>query len=120
MEDPKALARKQLYIKKHLNPNFAKFKFQNVEISFLEAVFSRGDRRLSEVLLAAFNNGARFDSWNEFFSLSRWMDAFDKVGIDPYSYIRKKDFSDILPWQYIDTGVATSELIKEAKEAHSI
>ncbi|MEK7814012.1 MAG: TIGR03936 family radical SAM-associated protein, partial [Candidatus Desantisbacteria bacterium] len=90
--------------------------------SFLEAVFARGDRRLGQVLLYAFEQGCRFDAWSEYFKLSVWMDAFKRAGISPEFYTArkrgKKGFEEHLPWDHIDTGVHKEYLIKEANRAY--
>ncbi len=73
--------------------------------SLVEAVLSRGDRRLSAVLLEARRRGARFDEWTEFFDFRRWMDAFEAAGIDPAACARREfSASDVLPWDPIDVG----------------
>lgn len=117
MEGLEEFLQKQTYIRQHLNSNRIKLKFHNVQLSFIEAVFSRGDRRLSNVLLTAFRDGARFDGWNEFFNFDTWMRAFGKENLDPEFYIEEKKYNELLPWGHIDAGVTKEYLIKEAKEA---
>jgi len=119
MAGRKELLEKQQYIRTRAKSGRIRLKFHKLNLSFMEAVFSRGDRRLGEVLLRAFEKGARFDSWDEFFNFDIWMEAFDKEGIDPLFYTGQRDFDDKLPWDHIDIGISKEWLIKEAKEAHT-
>jgi radical SAM superfamily enzyme YgiQ (UPF0313 family) len=73
--------------------------------SYIEGVFSRGDRRLSAALVEARKQGGRFDEWNEFFDFNRWMKVFEKVGVDPDFYARREvTLSEHLPWDHLDVG----------------
>jgi hypothetical protein len=82
-------------------------------------VFSRGDRRLGKVLIRAWEKGCRFDSWNEHFKFDAWMDAFDECGVEPLFYaLRKRDYTELFPWDHIDAGIDKSFLIKENKKAY--
>jgi len=119
MEGRKGLLEKQEYMRTRTKSRRIRLKFHKFNLSFMEAVFSRGDRRLGRVLLSAFEKGARFDSWDEFFNFDIWMEAFDKEGIDPLFYTGPRNFDDKLPWDHIDIGISKEWLIKEAKEAHS-
>ncbi len=89
-------------------------------MSFLEGVFSRGDRRLSRVILSAFSKGARFDAWDNYFSFDRWMDAFRESGIDPNFYLQDRPKDDFLPWDFLDTGISKETLMKEADKVVAI
>ena len=73
--------------------------------SFLEGVMSRGDRRLSAVIVRAWELGARLDGWSEHFQLDRWQEAATHCGIDLDNYLRQRDFAEVLPWQHLDVGV---------------
>lgn len=87
--------------------------------SFLEAIFARGDRRLGQILLDAFEHGCKFDAWSEHFKFSVWMDAFERAGISPEFYTaRKRSLEEYLPWDHIDSGVNKEYLIKEANRAY--
>ena len=93
-------------------------KFHNLEQSFLEAVISRGDRRMGNVILSAWQKGARFDSWDEHFKFSLWMEAFKENDLDPAFYAnRKRDYDEVFPWDHIDTGVKKEYLISEHKRS---
>lgn len=88
--------------------------FHNIFMSFIEGIFSRGDRRLTPVLIDAWRFGARFDGWGDYFDISIWHKALEKNGIDIDYYIyRKRDFSEILPWDFIDSGINKAFLQKE-------
>ena len=114
------LVRKQKLLTASLESRRISHKWHEAKVSKLEAVFSRGDRRLSAAIATAFNMGMRFDSWDEFFSYEKWCEAFEKCNIDPSFYSdRTIPFDEILPWDHIDCGVSKEFLIKEAKKAIS-
>ncbi|WP_130806556.1 TIGR03960 family B12-binding radical SAM protein [Senegalia massiliensis] len=105
---------KQDYLKKIIKDKKIKFNTHDAETSFLEAVFTRGDRRVSKVLIHAFKNGAKFDGWRDQFKYDEWINAFAETGIDPEFYAnREKDYEEVLPWDFIDIGVTKSFLIRE-------
>jgi hypothetical protein len=74
-------------------------------MSFLEGLLSRGDRRLAQVISAAFAKGARFDAWGDHFAIEKWMEAFRETGVDPAYYLKEIPAHGILPWDFIDVGV---------------
>jgi hypothetical protein len=88
--------------------------WNNPEASLLEAWLSRGDRRLSDVIYHAWQNGARFDAWTDQFNPDHWRKAFEQTGVDPdyYSY-RARGLDEILPWDHINAGVRKSFLLKD-------
>ena len=89
------------------------------ETSFLEAVFSRGDRRLADAIEAAWRDGAKFDSWSEYFSLERWLKALAACGLDPAFYAnRTRSRGEVLPWSCVSTGVRTEFLWRERELAY--
>lgn len=103
------------FIKKRVKGlSFINLKWQNPEQSYLEAVFARGDRRLSKVLLAAFSMGAKFDNWSECFNFELWKKAFQEVKIDPDFYAtRERKLEEKFPWDHIDVGISKEILKKE-------
>ncbi|MFA5356812.1 MAG: TIGR03960 family B12-binding radical SAM protein [Candidatus Omnitrophota bacterium] len=114
MIDLDNMKRSQDYIReKSLKRKRLKISFHNRKMSFLEGVFSRGDRRLSEVVLNAFNKGARFDAWNSSFDFDIWDASFRDAGIDPYFYLKEKAINEFLPWDFIETGVDKAFLAEE-------
>jgi radical SAM family uncharacterized protein/radical SAM-linked protein len=93
-------------------------KWNLPQMSRLEGIFSRGDRRLLAVLLEAWNRGARFDAWSEHFKPELWEDAFRSCGIDPDFYLgRERELDEVLPWDHIDCGVRKSYLRREWERA---
>ncbi len=94
------------------------FSYHAPDVSILEAVFARGDRRLSKVLAAAHQNGARFDSWDEHFKLSAWEAAFLSCGVDPVFYAhRQRNENEALPWEHMDMLVTSNYLKAENRRA---
>lgn len=112
------LRQKQAHLQRALRGRHLKFHWHDPELSMLEAVFSRGDRRLGAVLEAAVNAGARLDSWSEYFRFDTWRQAFIATGVDPkdYAYRRYQD-DETLPWDHIDVGVSKRFLVREHRRA---
>ena len=95
------------------------YHWHDPETSFLEAVFSRGDRRLADAIEAAWRDGAKFDSWSEYFSLERWLKAMAACGLDPAFYAnRTRSRDEVLPWSCVSTGVRTEFLWRERELAY--
>ncbi len=97
-----------------------KLKWHDPEQSFLEGVFSRGDRRLAKLLVTAWKNGARLDGWSDHFRLATWVEAAGQCKLDLNSYLRKRDFAEILPWQHLQSGVDDEFLRDELAKAHDL
>lgn len=94
--------------------------YHDADTSFLEGVMARGDRRLGNVLYAAFKKGCKFDSWDECFKIDKWLKAFDECGIDPHFYAnRRREYDEIMPWDHLDYAVTKDFLVSENKTAHS-
>jgi len=94
------------------------FSYHEPRLSYLEAVFARGDRRLSKALVRAWEKGCRFDGWYDMFDFGKWMEAFEETGIDPNFFgKRKRELDEILPWDFIDVGVTKKYLISEYENA---
>ncbi len=94
------------------------FNYHESRTSFLEAVFAKGDRRLSKVIEIAVEEGCKFDGWIEHFDYDKWMNVFEKAGIDPAFYAnRRREYDEIFPWDHIDVGVSKEFLIRENKNA---
>jgi len=92
--------------------------FHSPQLSFLEGVFARGDRRLSKVLLEAQKAGCKFDGWTEHFDFNKWMKAFAECGIDPSFYLKARAFDQVLPWDHINSGVIKKFLLAERNKAY--
>lgn len=115
---PDELHRRQLLLKESISSRRITYNYHDASVSRLEAVFARGDRRLSAALLKAAERGFRFDGWDEFFRLNDWQSVFDETGIDPAFYAnRKREENEILPWDFIDIGVTKEFLLREAHKA---
>ncbi|MCL6634983.1 MAG: TIGR03960 family B12-binding radical SAM protein [Peptococcaceae bacterium] len=114
------LKKRQAFLASRLKAPGIKFNWHDAEVSFLEAVFARGDRRLGRVLWEAFKLGCRFDGWTEHFQYDRWLKAFEAAGLDPARYAnRRYRYEDVLPWDHLDAGVSKRFLINEHKRALS-
>ena len=94
------------------------FNWHEPELSYLEACFARGDRRMGQVLLKAFELGCILDGWSEQFKFDKWMEAFETCHVDPefYAY-RRREKNEILPWDFIDAGVTKQYLWHEKEKA---
>ena len=91
-----------------------KYNWHEADVTVLEGVLARGDRKISAVVEAAYRNGALFDSWSEEFDNSLWMKAFDQCGIDPDFYtLRERGLDEVFPWDFIDAGVSKEFLKRE-------
>jgi radical SAM superfamily enzyme YgiQ (UPF0313 family) len=114
-----ALEDKQRRLRDALRPiKGVKYNWHDARLSMLEAVFSRGDRRLADVLICAWEGGCRFDSWKEQFRFSKWLHAFEDTGIDPAWYAeRERGRDEVFPWDVIDTGVSREYLWSEKQAA---
>ena len=104
-------------LQKGLPAKGCNLRYHSPQISFLEGVFSRGDRRLSQLIELAWKAGARFDGWDEHFDLSRWQKAAELCRLDLNGFLRARDMDEILPWQHLHTGVDLQFLKDELEKA---
>lgn len=118
MAQKEALINKISRLRKNIKTKKIKMNVHNVEMSVLEAVFSRGDRRLCNLLEAAFRKGARFDSWKDGFRYDIWQEAISECGIDVKMYLGSLRYEDPLPWDHISSGIGKDLLINENISAH--
>lgn len=94
------------------------YNYHEQETSFMEAVFARGDRRTCDVLIKAFEKGAKFDGWSEYFKMDIWNEAMAECNLDPDFYVyRDRSYEEILPWDFIDIGVNRKYLERENEKA---
>ena len=94
------------------------FNWHEPQVSFLEAVFARGDRKTADALEAAWRLGCRFDGWTDQFRFDKWMQAFEEAGVDPKFYAnRRREKDELLPWAFIDAGVTQQYLWREREKA---
>jgi|LQYC01.1.fsa_nt_gi radical SAM family uncharacterized protein/radical SAM-linked protein len=117
MIDAEEIRFRQSYLMSRLRKSRISFKWQDPEMSVLEGVIARGDRRLAPVIEEAFQNGARFDGWTELFNFPVWEKAFQKRGIPMGSYLSPTDETDLFPWDHIETGVTKDFLWQELVNA---
>ena len=116
---PQEYLRRCKLLKSHFYSKSITYDYHGPDLSRLEAVFARGDRRLGPVIEAAVAGGAMLDGWDEYFNYSYWFDAFAKCGIDPDFYtVRGYAEDELLPWDTIDVGVTKRFLQRERKRAY--
>lgn len=109
---------KQRFLKQKITNKKIKFSYHDARTSRVEAVFARGDRKVGKALIEAWKNGARFDGWGDHFSYERWVEAFQNTGVDMDFYaMRKRSYSELLPWDHIDAGVDKHFLMAENENA---
>ena len=117
---PQEYLRRCKLLKSHFYSKSITYDYHGPDLSRLEAVFARGDRRLGPVIENAVNRGARLDGWDEYFNYSNWFDAFQECGIDPDFYTTRGYGEDeILPWDTIDVGITKKFLKLERKRAYA-
>ncbi len=118
MDTKEELKRKQKLLLETCTTKKITFRFHNTDLTFLEGVFARGDRRLGDVIEAAYNNSCTFDSWDDKFNKDGWEKAFEQCDIDTSFYTnRARSYDEILPWDHINSGILKSFLIKENEKA---
>ncbi len=113
------LEEKQKHLLESVHTKKIKVSYHQPHTSLLEGVLARGDRKLCAVLEEAWRRGCKFDSWDEFFRFDAWTAAFEACGIDPAFYAnRRRDFSELLPWEHLDYGIRRAFLESENQKAH--
>ena len=116
---PEEYLRRCKLLKSHFYSKSIEYNYHAPDLSRLEAVFARGDRRLGAVIEEAVKNGARLDGWDEYFSFDTWKKAFETCGIDTDFYtVRGYGEGEILPWDTIDVGVSKKFLLRERHRAY--
>lgn len=99
-------------VKEQLNRKSIKYNWHEADVTVLEGVLARGDRKVGQVLRKVYEKGEIFDAWSEFFDYQRWLDAFEECGVTMDFYtMRERPLDEIFPWDFIDTGV-TKEFLK--------
>ena len=116
---PEEYLRRCRLLKSHFYSKSIEYNYHAPDLSRLEAVFARGDRRLGAVIEEAVKNGARLDGWDEYFNYSKWFDAFNTCGVDTEFYtVRGYGEDEILPWDTIDVGITKKFLLRERSRAY--
>jgi radical SAM-linked protein len=106
------------FLKKNLAHRDYSLKWQKAQVSFLEGVLSLGNREEAKAIYKAFLNGCRFDGWTDLFRFESWKDAFSQANLDPQRFLyRQKEFSEILPWDHLETGVNRDFLWQEYQQS---
>ncbi len=101
-----------------LNQKSIKYNWHEADVSVLEGIMARGDRKLNQVILCAYEKGCIYDAWSEYYKNDVWFDAFEECGVDPAFYtVRKRPEDEIFPWDFIDCGVRKEFLLREWHKA---
>ncbi len=118
-DTPDMFKDKHIYLRNKMkNVKGVTFNYHGTETSTLEAVFARGDRRVSDVIIKAFESGCKFDGWTEHFKYDRWLQAFEETDISKEFYAnRERAYEEILPWDIIDCGITKKYFISENEKA---
>ena len=118
MARPEEVRNKIDAVKGSIKTRAINYNYHEQKTSFMEAVFARGDRRTCELLIKAFEKGARFDGWSEYFNYELWLEAMKECNIDEDFYVyRDRSYDEILPWDFIDIGVNRKYLEVENEKA---
>ncbi len=105
-------------IHSQLNQKSIKYNWHEADVSVLEGIFARGDRRLNQVILKAYEKGCIYDAWSEYYKNDLWMESFGECGVDPEFYTtRERADDEIFPWDFLDCGVTKAFLLKEWHKA---
>lgn len=105
-------------MKEMLNWKSLKYNWHQADVTVLEGVMARGDRRVGKVILRAYEKGCLYDAWSETFRNDLWMEAFEETGVDIDFYnLRERNLDEVLPWDFIDAGVTKEFLQREWKRA---
>ena len=113
------LVAKQKYLGEKITDRKIRYNWHEAKVSRLEAIFSKGDRRLGKAIACAQKMGMRFDAWDEYFDYDKWMNVFEQCGINPDFYANRRiSYDEILPWDVIDIGVSKAFMISESKKAY--
>lgn len=117
-EKPDTIREKQNHLRQRFKGRAFSFSWNDTDLSILEAVFARGDRRIARALARAVELGCKMDAWDEFFNMELWKQAFAETGIDYEWYAQVNyDLEQTLPWDHIDCGVTKAYLKREYKRA---
>ena len=112
------LQEKGRHIKSLMHDRAISVAYHEPEQTFLEGVLSRGDKRTCDVILRAWEMGARFDNWTEYFDLNRWLEAFREYGLDPEEFTRERGECEKLAWDFVNVGVSREFLLRERHRAY--
>ena len=122
MEDPGEYLRRAHIVndtmKAQLNHKSLRYNWHEADVTVLEGIMARGDRKLSKAILHVYENGGIYDAWSEFFKYQRWLDAFKACDIDMDFYNKRERYeTEVFPWDFIDIGVTKEFMLREWKTA---
>ncbi|MBR0415368.1 MAG: TIGR03960 family B12-binding radical SAM protein [Clostridia bacterium] len=118
-DDSETLERKKEILLSANKSKRVSISYNNSTDTLIEAVLAKGSRKLCPVVLQAFQNGCKFDSWDEYFNYEGWQKAFESCGVDPKFFANRKiPFDEVLPWDHLDYSIRKDYLISENKKAH--
>ena len=114
------LTEKQTHLKNSITDKRVRYTYHDAKVSRIEAVLARGDRRLAPAIALAVEEGAIFDAWDEYFDYDKWINVFERTGVDPDFYTtRGFGLDEVLPWDIIDAGVTKEFLKREREKAYA-
>ena len=117
--DMEEYRRRVVLLREHMRAKAISYNWHDADTSLIEAVLSRGDRRIGAVIEEVWKNGGRLDSWSEYFSFERWIQAFETCGLDPKFYAcRERAKDEVLPWSRVDIGVKPDFLWNEREKCY--
>ena len=105
-------------IMSQINQKRIKYNWHEADVSIMEGVFARGDRKVGQVILKAYERGCLYDAWGEYYKNDTWMETFDECGVSVDFYTtRERSLDEVFPWDFIDAGVTKNFLKKEWERA---
>ena len=108
------------HVKEQLNHKSIRYNWHEADVTVLEGVLARGDRKVADAILYVYEHGGFFDAWHEYFNFELWQEAFDACGIEMDFYTKRERTEDeIFPWDFIDCGVTKEFLLREWRTAHT-
>ena len=111
--------RKVNLLRENIRAKNVTYNWHDPDTSFVEAVLSRGDRRIADVIEEVWRRGGKLEAWGDYFSFDRWMAAMDACGVDPMFYAcRERGKDEFLPWDIVDMGVRRAHLWHEREQAY--
>ncbi len=117
--DEKSIHERQKHLISICSDKKISISWSKYDVSLLEAVLARGDRRVAKVIYAAWKKGCCMDSWSEYFDYSKWVEAFEECGLDMSFYAnRRRSYDEIAPWSHINMLVSKDFFVEENKRAH--
>ncbi|MGB9678698.1 MAG: TIGR03960 family B12-binding radical SAM protein [Thermoanaerobacteraceae bacterium] len=120
-EDVNTIIEKQDLLKKNLRGKNIRYSWHDYRTSFLEAVVSKGDRKVGRAIIKAWEKGCKFDGWDEYLKYDKWLEAFEEEGIDPHFYAnRERNYDEIFPWDVVDVGVNKKYLLRELNKSKEL